>query len=133
MAQEIESDKIIKYNQPVDCIGFGVGTISHAIDTFRLGFLGYTFAPMVFNVFWTSLLFLDPIVIFLFFLHYHFAILLAVIIMIFDILINLSYGLVATNQNILLGLVTQIPFGCFVFFTAKHLFGYDSLASLLER
>lgn len=112
-------------------IGFGIGTISHAMDMVKLGFFGYTFAPFLWNAFWTSLLILDPLVIFLFFFSYKFAVFLAVIIMILDILINLSYGLSSGNQNILMGLYTQIPFGCFVFLTAKHLSRYNSITSFL--
>ncbi|EMY70739.1 hypothetical protein LEP1GSC199_4079 [Leptospira vanthielii serovar Holland str. Waz Holland = ATCC 700522] len=48
--------------------GFSIGTISHGMNMVKLGFFGYTFAPFVLNVFWTSLLILDPLVIF-FYLH----------------------------------------------------------------
>ncbi|MBM9548916.1 hypothetical protein JWG40_17955 [Leptospira sp. 201903074] len=113
-------------------IGFGIGTISHTMDMVKLGFLGYTFAPFVLNVFWTSLLILDPLVIVLLLVHFRYAITLAVLIMIFDIVINLSYGVAVGNRNILLGLATQIPFGCFVFLTAKHLSRYMSIASCLK-
>ncbi|WP_244288273.1 hypothetical protein [Leptospira congkakensis] len=112
-------------------IGFSIGTISHAIDITKMGFLGYSFAPFLLNVFWTSLVVLDPLVILLFFLRYRFAILLAVIIMIFDIFINFVYGLLTESNPILLGLITQIPFGCFVFMTAKHLSKYQSIEDLL--
>lgn len=113
-------------------IGFGIGTISHAMDMVKLGFLGYTFAPFVLNVFWTSLLVLDPLVIVLLLVRFRYAITLAVLIMIFDILINLSYGVAVGNRNIILGLATQIPFGSFVFLTAKHLSRYRSIATCLK-
>lgn len=104
------------------CIGFFIGTVSHSFDILNLGFLGYTFAPFAFNVFWTSLVFLDPLVIVLLFLNLRIAILLAIIVMVFYITINLTYGIVASHNPILLGLITQIPFGIFIGFTAKDLY-----------
>lgn len=129
----LNKDKLNRKNLSIITIyfvGFTVGTISHTVDVINFGFLGYSFAPFVLNVFWTALLVLDPLVIFLFFFRYRYAILLAVIIMIFDILINLSYGLYTLNtgtKSILWGLITQFPFGCFVFLTAKPLFRYHSI------
>ena len=114
------------------CIGFIVGTVSHTTDILNLGFLGYTFAPFALNVFWTSLVFLDPLVILLLFLNLRIAILLAIIVMVFDITINLTYGIVASHTPILLGLVTQIPFGIFVGFTAKELFHYKTWKEFLK-
>lgn len=96
-----------------------------------MGFLGYSFAPFLLNVFWTSLVVFDPLVILLFFLKYKYAVALAVIIMIFDISLNLGYGLITANHPILLGLITQIPFGCFVFMTAKYLLRYQSIEDFL--
>lgn len=113
-------------------IGFGIGTFSHTMDMVKLSFFGYTFAPLLLNFFWTSLLVLDPLVIVLLFVRFRYAIYLAVIIMILDILINLLFGVSVGNRNILLGLTTQIPFGCFVFLTAKHLSRYMSIAASLK-
>ena len=44
---------------------FGIATARHASDILRKGWLPYDFAPQPLNVFWTSLTFLDPLVIIL--------------------------------------------------------------------
>ncbi|TGK49959.1 hypothetical protein EHQ16_13110 [Leptospira kanakyensis] len=112
-------------------IGFSIGTISHTVDIATMVFLGYSFAPLPFNIFWTLLVVFDPLVILFFFLRFQYAISLAVIIMIFDISINLVYGFITKNNPILFGLITQIPFGCFVFMTANYLFPYQSMKDFL--
>jgi hypothetical protein len=113
-------------------IGFTIGTISHSIDIVLNGFLGYTFAPFILNIFWTSLVFIDPLIILLLFLKFKPAILLSVLTMILDILINLTYGLYKSQYPILFGLTTQIPFGIFVFITAKHLLESHSINDCLR-
>lgn len=113
-------------------IGFTIGTISHSIDILKMGFLGYKFALFLINAFWTSLVFLDPLVIILLFLKFKTSIALAVLVMILDILINLIFGLNTLNYPILLGLITQVPFGIFVFFTANDLFRSRSLKEYLN-
>ncbi|TGK81504.1 hypothetical protein EHQ24_09330 [Leptospira noumeaensis] len=130
----MKSPKISKYHLAiviVYLIGFSIGTISHIMDIATMGFLGYSFAPLSFNIFWTLLVVFDPLVILFFFLRFQYAIFLAVIIMIFDISINLVYGFITKNNPILFGLITQIPFGFFVFMTAKHLFIYQSIKEFL--
>ncbi|PJZ87457.1 hypothetical protein CH368_16760 [Leptospira levettii] len=112
-------------------IGFSIGTISHSIDIVLKGFLGYTFAPFILNVFWTSLIFLDPLTILLLLFKYRTAIWLAAIIMILDISINLIYGFYTSQISILLGLTTQIPFGIFVFFTVNRLYQSNSIKHFL--
>lgn len=114
-------------------IGFSIGTISHSIDIVLMGFLGYTFAPFILNVFWTSLVLIDPLTILLLFLKFKPAIWLAAIIMILDISINLIYGLYSSQYLILLGLTTQIPFGIFVFITANRLHGSHSITDFLTK
>lgn len=100
-------------------IGFSVGTISHTIDIGRSGFLGYTFAPMILNLFWTSLVVIDPLVIFCLFTSFRFAINLAIVVMALDIFINLAFGLFFHHKPVLFGLMTQIPFGIFVLVTSR--------------
>ncbi len=117
-------------------IGFTVGTITHGLDVHRLGFLGYIYAPLVINIFWTSLLFLDPLVIILFFIKYNFGVYLAVLIMIFDIFINLFFGLYLVSIgsiNILPGLIGQIPFGIFIISTYKRLLKFRSIQKALNK
>ncbi|TGN10301.1 hypothetical protein EHR08_19515 [Leptospira bandrabouensis] len=114
-------------------IGFSIGTISHSIDIVLMGFLGYTFAPFILNVFWTSLVFFDPLTILLLFLKFRPAIWLATITMILDISINLIYGLYSSKYLILLGLTTQIPFSIFVFITANRLYESYSIKDFLAK
>ncbi|WP_232227612.1 hypothetical protein [Leptospira wolbachii] len=113
-------------------IGFTIGTISHSIDIIKMGLLGYTFAPFILNAFWSSLVFIDPLVIILLFINFKTAIAIAVLVMIFDILFNLIFGLCTLNYPILLGLITQVPFGIFVFYTANHLLRSGSLKDYLN-
>lgn len=112
-------------------IGFSIGTISHSIDIFLKGFLGYTFAPFILNVFWTSLIFFDPLTILILFFKFRTAIWLAAIIMILDISINLIYGLYTSQYSILLWLTTQIPFGIFVFLTVNLPYRINSIKHYL--
>lgn len=110
-------------------LGFTVGTTSHLYDIYKDGFLGYTFAPFILNLFWTSLVLLDTLVILLMFFYFRTSIYLAIFIMIFDIGINATFGLYSLslgNTNILAGLITQIPFGIFIFVNSKILINYNS-------
>ena len=42
-------------------VGFLIGTATHSFDIALGGWLPYDFRPMPFNIYWTSLVFLDPL------------------------------------------------------------------------
>lgn len=112
--------------------GFLVGTISHGLDILAGEFLGYSFAPMAFNLFWSSLIIIDPLVIVMLMIHLRLGVIFAVFVMILDIGINVFYGVTYENRSVLLGLITQIPFGIFVWITAKGILKYPSLQDYLS-
>lgn len=49
-----------------------------------------------------------------------------------DIGINVFYGVTYDNRSVLLGLLTQIPFGIFVWITARGILKYPSLQDYLS-
>lgn len=114
-------------------IGFSIGTVSHIIDIEKFGFFGYKFAPYPLNVFWTFLVILDPLTIILIFFKLRYAIYLAISIMMLDITINLSYGITSGQIPILLGLLSQIPFGIFVFSISVDVLKYDTITNFLSQ
>lgn len=68
-------------------IGFLVGTSTHARDITAIGFFGYK-GFILFNIFWTLLVILDPLAAFLLFIDKKAGLILGISIMVFDILIN---------------------------------------------
>ena len=42
-------------------VGFLIGTITHSLDLYHGGWLPYDFRPLPWNIYWTSLTFLDPL------------------------------------------------------------------------
>ncbi len=115
-------------------IGFLLGTISHLIDIGTYGLFGYTFAPYVINVFWTSLTFLDVLVLVILILRIRIGIIMAITIMASDIAVNVFfsiYSYIQKNQFIMWGIVTQILFGIFVFVSAGTLLKYKSLRNAI--
>jgi hypothetical protein len=96
--------------------GFLVGAAAHARDILRRGFLPYIDAPLSLNVYWTSLVVLDLLVVLLIPFRPRSAALLAVAVMLSDMLVDfyaaltLAQGSVLTNFR-LHGIVV---FGIFV-------------------
>jgi hypothetical protein len=46
-------------------LGFMIGTTTHTLDLINYGWLPYDFRPLPWNIYWTSLTFLDPLAAFL--------------------------------------------------------------------
>jgi hypothetical protein len=116
-------------------LGFSVGILSHLYDIYIYGFLGYKFAPFVLNVYWTLLTLFDTTVIILLLTKFKIGVILATIVMITDILVNLGFGInyyFITKKFIMWGLFTQIPFGFFIFFTAKYLLKKQTLKEFIS-
>jgi hypothetical protein len=112
-------------------VAFAVGTLSHVLDIFRWGLLAHNRYHWAFNLFWTSLTLLDPLVIVLLLCRQRAGILLASAIMLLDVGVNLTAGLreyIAEGRFLMWGLYTQVPFALFVLATAPSLwsvFGRD--------
>jgi len=101
--------------------GFSYGTRNHVLDIMEDGFLGYGYAPLPINIYWTALTFLDPLAILLLLFYPLAGIVLFVWIMITDIAVNSSvtlYYYLQAGTVSLDGLPLQIAFGIFVFITA---------------
>ncbi|EAQ28778.1 hypothetical protein NAP1_14303 [Erythrobacter sp. NAP1] len=49
------------YAKAIWTIGFLVGTTTHTLDLINFGWLPYDFRPLPWNIYWTSLTFLDPL------------------------------------------------------------------------
>jgi hypothetical protein len=95
------------------------GTHNHVVDLRRGGFLPYTYAPLPFNIYWTSLTLLDPLAaLLLFVLPYH-GMVLAVAIMVSDIAVNLyaAYVLFPGTMMPDRALLSQMAFALFLFVT----------------
>jgi hypothetical protein len=111
--------KAVKFLFAVYALCFLWGTKNHVVDLWHGGFLPYSYAPLPFNLYWTTLTVLDPLaVLLLFVLPYH-GMVLAVAIMGSDIAVNLyaNYVLLHGNSVPDATLVSQIVFGLFLFVT----------------
>ncbi len=116
-------------------LGFLVGVVSHLYDIYIHGFLGYTFAPFLLNVYWTLLTLFDAAVIILLLTKFRTGVILAIVVMVTDILVNLGFGIYyyfITNKFIMWGLLTQIPFGVFIYVTAKYLLRKQTLKEFIS-
>jgi len=100
-------------------LGFLVATVNHVRDIWYGGFLPYSYAPLAFNVYWTSLTLLDPLAIILLCYFPHQGMMLAVLIMASDIPINLYVTYAYWDSDIYSNwlLYGQILFGIFLFAT----------------
>src|SRR5690606_24074022 len=76
-------------------VGFLLGAASHAADVFTYGWLPYEFMPLGFNLYWTSLLFLDPVAALLIWWRPAPALVLGCLIMASDVLVNAWTAFVA--------------------------------------
>lgn len=95
------------------------GTKNHVLDIWNAGFLPYTYAPLAFNIYWTSLTLLDPLAIILLCRFPYHGMALAVLIMLSDIAVNLyaTYSFLNTDIFSDGSLQLQILFGIFLFLT----------------
>ena len=90
---------------------FGLGTLSHGRDFLLNGLRPYAAAPLPFEAFWSSLIFIDIVVIgFLCSRNMRFGVVLALAIMLADVAIN-TYATMMLGIDILVGpLVLQSVF-----------------------
>ena len=98
-------------------------TKNHVIDIWRGGLLPYKYAPLAFNIYWTSLTLLDPItIILLYCLPYH-GMIVAVLIMVSDIAVNLYATYALWNSDLFSNTILQLQilFGIFLFLTVPIL------------
>jgi len=100
-------------------LGLIAGTVSHILDICLGGFLHYNYSTLLFNIYWTSLTFLDPLAIILLFYLPYLGMVIAVLIMISDIAVNLYVTYVFNHSDVFSSwkLESQILFGVFVFIT----------------
>ncbi len=68
--------------------GFAVGIVTHTVELISGGWLPYTSVPLWKNIYWTSLTFLDPLVIVLLFARPLPALVPANLVIISDVIIN---------------------------------------------
>ncbi|MBN1759803.1 MAG: hypothetical protein JW863_15860 [Chitinispirillaceae bacterium] len=89
------STLVLRFIEVVLVIFFCIGTVTHLSDVFRMGFFGYSSAfgvPRSVNVFWTALLFIDPLVVFLLLKYRITGTLAAVVVLVADVAVNAIVG-----------------------------------------
>jgi len=99
-------------------VGFLIGTTTHLIDIWMGGWLPYEFRPIGFNIYWTSLVFLDPLAVVLIWARERWGVVLGVAVMASDVLVNGYTAFVAGHTEFYTSLALQSVFAAFVFFTA---------------
>ena len=102
--------------------GFIIGTITHSLDSFYGGWLPYDFRPLPWNIYWTSLTFLDPLAAALIWVRERIGAALGVAIMLSNVLANGYTAWVAGYEEFYFGLAFQVPFAALVFFAAWECF-----------
>ncbi|MEL6529636.1 MAG: hypothetical protein AAGK01_07325 [Pseudomonadota bacterium] len=98
--------------------GFLIGTITHSLDIFHGGWLPYDFRPLPFNIYWTSLTFLDPMAAILVWVRERWAVVLGVAIMVSNVLVNGYTAFIAGYEEFYFGFAFQSAFAAFVLFAA---------------
>lgn len=99
-------------------VGFLIGTITHSLDLYHGGWLPYDFRPLPWNVYWTSLTFLDPLAALLIWVRERCGVVLGVVIMFSKVLVNGYTALILGYDEFYLGLAFQSVFAAFVFCAA---------------
>ena len=95
--------------------GFLIGTTTHALDLYYGGWLPYEFRPMPFNIYWTSLTFLDPVAAITIWFRPRVAIGLGCVIMASNVLVNGYTAFFVGYPELYLSLTLQSIFAIFVF------------------
>jgi hypothetical protein len=111
--------RAVKILFAVYALCFLFATYNHVIDLRHGGFLPYPYAPLPFNIYWTSLTLLDPLAALLLFLLPYHGMVLAVLIMVSDIAVNLYATYILFPSTIMpdTPLLSQIAFGLLLFVT----------------
>ncbi len=99
-------------------VGFLVGTITHSLDIFHGGWLPYDFRPLPFNIYWTSLVVLDPLAALLVWVRERWGVVLGIAIMASNVLVNGYTAFIAGYEEFYTGFAFQSVFAAFVFFAA---------------
>lgn len=99
-------------------LGFSIGALSHAVDIASNGWLPYEFMPLLFNVYWTGLVFLDPLAGLLIWVRPVWGLALGCAIMASDVLVNAWTAFIAGYHEFYASLGVQTLFAAFVFFVA---------------
>ena len=99
-------------------VGFLIGTITHSLDLYHGGWLPYDFRPLPWNIYWTSLTFLDPLAALLIWVRERWGVWLGVAIMASNVLVNGYTAFIAGFEEFYFSLALQSVFAAFVFFAA---------------
>ncbi len=99
-------------------VGFVIGTITHSLDLYHGGWLPYDFRSLPFNIYWTSLTFLNPLAVILIWARERWGVVLGVAIMASNVLVNGHTAFIAGYEEFYFGLGMQSAFAAFVFFAA---------------
>lgn len=99
-------------------IGFLIGTTTHSLDLYRGGWLPYEFMPLPFNIYWTSLTFLDPAAAIMIWWQKSWAIVLGCLIMGSNVIVNGYTAFIAGYEEFYLSLALQTVFAGFVFYAS---------------
>ena len=118
---------------------FAVATCNHAMDIISGGLFPYTKkwgTPEIFNLFWTSLTILDPLAILALLLNVRAGYIFAIVIMFFDVPINLyvnqKYWSLPIQENY--ALMMQIAFLLFLLSTVRRVWKLtDSKSTGMQR
>ena len=97
--------------------GFLIGATTHTLDLINFGWLPYEFRPLPWNVYWTSLTFLDPLAAILIWLRVRWAIILGTAIMASNVVVN-GYTMLIGFEEFLIPWLLQSAFALFVFSVA---------------
>lgn len=97
-------------------VGFVIGMITHSLDLYHGGWLPYEFRPLPFNIYWTSLTFLDPLAVILIWARERWGVVLGVGIMASNVLVNGYTSFNTGYDEFYLSLAMQSAFAAFVFF-----------------
>jgi hypothetical protein len=112
--------------------GFAIGTATHLLELLRFGFLPYRFAPAPFNLFWTALVLIDPLVVLLLLTFRRAGLVLGAATMLADVAAN-SYTVYGLGHSELYGpLQMQTLFLGFVLGSFAFL-GLNDNNSILRR